>query len=103
MKYSRKVKVNDVNKVEGVVVGRVVNDPKIITGREDKKDVAYFRVANNLPKETEFYDVTVIGDQVKRVEKLAKGGLVAIKGEFGEKEYNGKKQATLLATTVETF
>jgi single-stranded DNA-binding protein len=101
MKFSTKTMVNNVEKVEGVVVGRIVNEPKLLTGREGKQDVAYFTVANNLPTEAEFYEVTVIGDKVKRVEKLAKGSIVAVKGEFGTREYNGKTNNTLLASNVE--
>ena len=104
MKFSTKTMVNDVEKIEGVVVGRVVNEPKLLTGREGKQDVAYLTVANNLPNEAVFYDVTVIGEQVeKRVKKLAKGGIVAVKGEFGTKEYNGKTTETLLASSVEAL
>ncbi|PLS19040.1 hypothetical protein CVD28_01145 [Bacillus sp. M6-12] len=101
MKFSTKTMVNEVEKVEGVVAGRIVNEPKLLTGREGKKDVAYFTVANNLPSEAVFYEVTVIGDQVKRVEKLAKGSVVAVKGEFGTREHEGKTYETLLASSVE--
>jgi single-stranded DNA-binding protein len=104
MKYSTKAVVNGAEKIEGVVVGRVVNEPKLLTGREGKQDVAFFRVANNLPKDSVFYDVTVIGDQVKRCEKLAKGGVVAIKGEFGTKVDDQQRTIeTLMASTVEAF
>lgn len=103
MKFSTKTMVNDVEKSEGVLVGRVVNDPKLLTGREDKKDVAYFTVANNLPNEAVYYEVTVIGDQVKRCGKLAKGSVVALKGEFGSKTFNEKETETLLASTVEAL
>ncbi|WCK57197.1 single-stranded DNA-binding protein (plasmid) [Aneurinibacillus sp. Ricciae_BoGa-3] len=103
MKFSTKTMVNDKEKMDGVLVGRVVNEPKLLTGRPDKQDVAYFRVANNLPQTSVFYDVTVIGDAVKRVEKLEKGGVVALKGEFGTKESDGKTVETIIANTVEVF
>lgn len=103
MKFSTKTMVNEQEKVEGVLVGRVTNDPKLFLDREDKKDVAYFTVANNLVSPAVFYEITVIGEQVKRVKKLAKGSNVALKGEFGTKEYEGNKKETLLASTVEVL
>lgn len=103
MKFSTKTMVNDTEKVEGVLVGRVVNDPKLLTERPDKQDVAYFTVANNLVSPAVFYKVTVIGEQVKRTKKLVKGSIVAIKGEFGTDEHEGKTSETLLASTVEVL
>lgn len=101
MKFSTKSTVNGAEKVEGMIAGRIVNEPKLLTGREGKQDVAYFTVANNLPSEPTYHKVTVIGDQVKRVEKFAKGKLVAVKGEFGTEEYEGKVSETIMASTVE--
>lgn len=101
MKFSTKTTVNGAEKVEGVVVGRITNEPKLLQGREGKQDVAYFTVVNNLPTEPVFYKVTVIGDQVKRVGKFAKGKTVAVKGEFGTEDFEGKVSDTLLASTVE--
>lgn len=103
MKFSTKTTVSEQEKVEGVLVGRVTNDPKLLLEREGKKDVAYFTVANNLVNPAVFYEITVIGDQVKRAKKLAKGSIVALKGEFGTSEYQGNKKETLLASTVEVL
>jgi len=103
MKFAKKAVVDGKDVFDGILVGRVVKEPKILEGREGKQDVAYVTVVNNAPNTPVYFEVTIIGDLVKKAKKLVKGKIVSIKGEFGEKEHEGKKTETLLASAVESF
>jgi single-strand DNA-binding protein len=85
------------------VAGRLTKDAEIKQAQRD--DFLQFSVAvddfNGKDKSTLFFDVSMFGKRIQTLQQyLTKGTSVAVAGDFGINEYNGKTYLKIRANEV---
>ena len=81
--------MSDVNSV--TISGRLTRDPEL---RQTKSgaNVASFRLANNLAKKTNFFDVSVWGRSAETIaEYVNKGRWISVTGRMEQREWKDKE------------